>query len=219
MDLSLTPPKRDGIVWTGSTLLDVTAPEPSAIRPADIALALARAPRFGGRTRRDLPSYSVAWHSMFCEKVADMMGLPIWVRLQCLLHDAPEYLMGDMASPIKSVLPDYRGLEGILWEAVARRFQIPVEKHPAVAEIDAIAFGHEARHLLAEDAWAPIPMPIADPAWAEMADKWMLFALRKRPNDGKMFGPDGREVFASALFQSRLEALSDLRAAEDQAHG
>lgn len=210
-------PRPDGVTWAGSTLIDVAAPDPDAIATSDIALALARAPRFGGRTRRDLPSYSVAWHSLFCEAVADLMGLPAWVRMQCLLHDAPEYILGDMASPVKSLCPDYRGLESGLWAAVAKRYLVPVEFHPAVHAIDRIAFGQEAHHLLGPNTWDPVPMPVPDPEWSEMAGKWMVFALRWREPVGRGdFKLDGREVFAAGLFEAKVDALAEFMAHDFQ---
>ena len=132
-------PKLSGIVWTGSALLDLRAPDPAKIGLRDIARGLSRTYRFGGQTRDDLPPYSVAWHSLFCEAVADQMGLPVWARLQVLLHDAPEYVLGDMQTPVKVLNPVYQGLESDLWCAVARRFQIPEDWHPALKEIDALA--------------------------------------------------------------------------------
>jgi len=193
----------NGIVWTGTHLLDVRKPNPALITVKDIGRGLARKYRFGGHTRDDLPPYSVAWHSMFCEAVADQMGLPVWVRLQCLLHDAPEYLLGDMITPVKVLIPGYSTLESGLWAAVARRFNVPAEFHPAVAEIDRLALEVERCHLVAKDAWNPAPeVPVE---WAGMAARWIEFAHRHANQDAP---------FAAALFHSRARALEDARAQE-----
>lgn len=197
-------PRFNGIAWTGSCLLDVRNPNPAHINLRDIARGLARKYRFGGHTRDDLPPYSVAWHSMFCESIADQMGLPVWVRLQAILHDAPEYVLGDQITPIKVLLRDFGPLEDALWQATARRFNIPAEFHPAVKEIDRIAFEVERFHLVAPDAWDPAPEVPAE--WADLAASWIDFCHRHAAQDAP---------FAAALFHSRVRALEDARAQED----
>lgn len=188
-------PKFNGIVWTGSCLLDLQAPDPTKIYLHDIARGLSRAYRFGGQTRDDLPPYSVAWHSLFCETVADQMGLPVQVRLQILLHDAPEYVLGDMQTPIKVLDPIYQGLETDLWQAVARRFNIPEDHHPALAEIDALAAEVERQHLIPPGAWHPAPHVPAE--WSEMGEKWIAFTQSRSPE----------AVLAASLFHARATAL------------
>lgn len=188
--------KYNGIAWTGSTLLDVQNPTPSKIRLKDIARGLSRAYRFGGHTRDDLPPYSVAWHSLFCEKVADEMGLPVWVRLQAILHDAPEYLLGDLPTPIKVLLPGYKGLESRMWAAVAARWRLPVQVHPAVHEIDVLALEVERFHLVDPDAWEPAPV-IPD-RWSELAARWVAFVQTRGAQEAPL---------AAALFHARVRAL------------
>lgn len=195
-------PKYSGIAWTGTHLLDLKNIDLSKINLADIGRGLSRNYRFGGHTRDDLPPYSVAWHSLFCEAVADQMKLPPWARLQALLHDAPEYILGDMISPIKVLDPIYQSLESSLWEAVAVAFGIPVTWHPAIKEIDFIAFEVERLHLIAPDAWDPAP--VVPPEWADLGKKWIEFTHTRNPE----------YVLASAMFQSRAKALIDAVACE-----
>lgn len=192
-----------GIVWTGSTLLDVQAPDPALINARDIARGLARRYRFGGHTRDDLAPYSVAWHSLFCEMVADQMGLPLEVRLQALLHDAPEYVLGDMITPIKRLLRDYGPLETNVWNATAARFQISAEFHPAIHEIDGLALEVERFHLVAKGAWDPAP--VVPEEWVQIGARWIDFCQARAAQAGPL---------AAALFHSRLAALLDARAQE-----
>jgi len=188
-------PKFNGIVWTGSCLLDLRAPDPLKIELRDIARGLSRAYRFGGQTRDDLPPYSVAWHSLFCETVADQMGLPVRARLQILLHDAPEFVLGDMQTPIKVLDPIYQGFEADLWRAVAARFHVPEDHHPALAEIDALAAEVERLHLIPPGAWSPAPQVPAE--WADMGGKWIAFSQSRSPE----------AVLSAALFHARATAL------------
>lgn len=197
-------PRFNGIVWTGTHLLDVRKPDPALIVTKDLARGLSRKYRFGGHTRDDLPPYPVTWHSLFCEAVADQMGLPVWARLQALLHDAPEYVLADMITPVKVLLRDYGPLELGLWNAVARRFQIPAEFHPAIKEIDYLAFEVERLHLVATDAWEPAPQVPAE--WADVGSAWIEFAHRHAAQNGP---------FSAALFHSRVQALEEARAQEE----
>lgn len=160
-----------GIVWTGSSLLDVRNPDPAAITVDDIAWNLARTARYGGATRRDLPPYSVLAHSLFCERLAESRDLAPWIRLQALLHDAPEYVLGDMVAPIKALLPDFSVLEANVWRAVSIRFRVAPVLAPEVHEIDAAAFLAERAALIPANAWRddrPIPadaLALATPGW------------------------------------------------------
>lgn len=191
-----------GITWAGSCLLDICDPDPAQIQSRDIARGLSRKARFGGHTRDDLPPYSVAFHSLFCEAVADQLGLPVRVRLQALLHDAPEYILGDMVTPVKAVVTDYGPLEVGLWNAIARRFSISNTLALEVHEIDRLALDVERFHLVPPGAW--LPEPVVPDDFAEMADRWMDFTLRNE----KAHGPS----FSAALFLSRLNALLDAHA-------
>ena len=98
------------------------------IEIADIAHGLAFVARWNGQTRGDWP-YSVAEHSLLVEEIYGRLGdpPPKW-RLAALLHDAPEYVIGDMISPVKaSVGPGYGEMDLRLAAAVHRRFGLPAE--------------------------------------------------------------------------------------------
>ncbi|TNE56958.1 MAG: HD family hydrolase [Alphaproteobacteria bacterium] len=107
--------------------LDLLDPSPLDIELEDIALGLAFVARWNGQTRGDNP-FSVAEHSLLVERIAAAFepGLSARWRLAALLHDAPEYVIGDMISPFKAAVGvDYKALEERLSEAVHRRFSLP----------------------------------------------------------------------------------------------
>lgn len=191
-------PKYIGKAWTGTQLLDITDPNPAQINLKDIARGLSRQYRFGGHTRDDLPAYSVAWHSLFCEQIADDMGLPIWARLQALLHDAPEYVLGDLIAPVKILVPAFSAYERKVWGAVARRFQIPPDVHPSIHDIDGLAFECERLHLIAPGAWDPAPV-VPDPL-QDTATAWFEFWQSRAAQEA---------AFAAALFHAKASALLD----------
>ncbi|MCB8836040.1 HD family hydrolase [Aurantimonas sp. VKM B-3413] len=105
--------------------LDLLDPSPLDIEISDIAHGLARVARWNGQTRGDC-AFSVAQHSLIVEQiVAGHEPDPRW-RLAALLHDAPEYVIGDMISPFKTVLGgDYKSVEKRLQAAVHLRYGLP----------------------------------------------------------------------------------------------
>lgn len=107
--------------------LDLLDPSPLDIEIEDIAHGLARVARWNGQTR-GAQIYSVAQHSLLVERIAAMAAPDLsqtW-RLAVLLHDAPEYVIGDMISPFKAVLGgDYKAVEKRLLSAIHIRFGLP----------------------------------------------------------------------------------------------
>lgn len=105
--------------------LDLLDPTPMDIEIEDIAHGLAFVARWNGQTRGDWP-YSVAEHSLLVEEIyARSEPSPRW-RLAALLHDAPEYVIGDMISPVKAeVGPGYAEMDARLTAAVHLRFGLP----------------------------------------------------------------------------------------------
>lgn len=106
--------------------LDLLDPTPMDIEVADIAHGLAFVARWNGQTRGDYP-YSVAEHSLLVEQIfTRQTGLAAKWQLAALLHDAPEYVIGDMISPVKSAVgPGYGELDLRLTAAVHLRFGLP----------------------------------------------------------------------------------------------
>jgi len=107
--------------------LDLLDPSPLDIEIEDIAHGLARVARWNGQTVGD-HAFSVAQHSVVVEEIAAHIqpGLaPRW-RLAALLHDAAEYVIGDMISPFKAALGyDYQSFEARLETAIHVRFGLP----------------------------------------------------------------------------------------------
>ncbi len=107
--------------------LDLLDPSPLDIEIADIAHGLARVARWNGQTRGG-HIFSVAQHTLLVEAVMreQTPRVDVRVRLAALLHDAPEYVIGDMISPFKAVLGgDYKAVEARLLSAIHIRFGLP----------------------------------------------------------------------------------------------
>lgn len=107
--------------------LDLLDPTPMDIEVEDIAHGLAFVARWNGQTRGDF-AYSVAEHSLLVEEIFARMnpGIAARWRLAAVLHDAPEYVIGDMISPVKAAVgPGYGELDQRLTAAVHRRFGLP----------------------------------------------------------------------------------------------
>jgi len=107
--------------------LDLLDPTPVDVEIEDIAHGLAFVARWNGQTRGDWP-YSVAEHSLLVEELfrrVDPAAPARWC-LAALLHDAPEYVSGDMISPVKAAVgPGYSALDDRLAAAVHLRFGLP----------------------------------------------------------------------------------------------
>ena len=109
--------------------LDLLDPSPMDIEIADIAQGLARVARWNGQTVGE-HAFSVAQHSLVVEELMVHMqpGVEARWRLAALLHDAPEYVIGDMISPFKAALGvSYRAFEDRLETAIHVRFGLPAK--------------------------------------------------------------------------------------------
>lgn len=107
--------------------LDLLDPSPLDIEIEDIAHGLARVARWNGQTVGDLP-FNVAQHSLIVEEFCTAMkpGWPTRWKLAALLHDAPEFVIGDMISPFKAQLGGhYKTIEKRLEQAIHLRFSLP----------------------------------------------------------------------------------------------
>lgn len=107
--------------------LDLLDPTPVDIEIADIAHGLAFVARWNGQTRGDF-AYSVAEHSLLVETLFARLNpnAPVKWQLAALLHDAPEYVIGDMISPVKAAVgPGYGALDDRLQAAIHLRFGLP----------------------------------------------------------------------------------------------
>ncbi|EPX82495.1 putative hydrolase of HD superfamily [Salipiger mucosus DSM 16094] len=114
--------------------LDLLDPTPVDIEIEDIAHGLAFVARWNGQTRGDYP-YSVAEHSLLVEALFSRMWPRAGAadRLTALLHDAPEYVIGDMISPVKAAVgPEYGELDKRLSAAIHIRFGLPALTPPTL---------------------------------------------------------------------------------------
>ena len=143
------------------------------IEIGDIAHGLARVSRWNGQTKGKYP-FSVAQHSVLVEKLVQSIAPNLdqkW-QLASLLHDAPEYVIGDMITPFKGVLGDrYRDIEARLEASVHIRFGLPaalpdyVKK--TIKRADRMAAWLEATQLAGfseQDASKIFPKPRGTPA-------------------------------------------------------
>jgi 5'-deoxynucleotidase YfbR-like HD superfamily hydrolase len=121
--------------------LDLLDPSALDIEIEDIAHGLARVARWNGQTS-GAHIFSVAQHSLLVETLARarVPRLDRSQRLAVLLHDAPEYVIGDMISPFKSVIGDaYKAIERRLLVAIHRRFGLPIKSAPELEKLIKIA--------------------------------------------------------------------------------
>jgi hypothetical protein len=133
--------------------LDLLDPSPFDVEIEDIAHGLARTARWNGQTIGD-HIYSVAQHSVLVDDIAAILqpGIDNRWRRAVLLHDAPEYVIGDMISPFKAVIGgDYKAVEARLMAAIHIRFGLPANVPPEVTALakraDRIAAFLEATQL------------------------------------------------------------------------
>ena len=114
--------------------LDLLDPTPVDIEIEDIAHGLSFVARWNGQTKGNY-AYSVAEHSLLVEKIFTYLypKTSIQWKLAALLHDAPEYVIGDMISPVKAAIgPSYSELEIKLIEAIHIRFGLPASVPPKI---------------------------------------------------------------------------------------
>ena len=116
--------------------LDLLDPSPLDIEIEDIAHGLARVARWNGQTRGE-NAFSVAQHCVLVEAIFShkRKASNHKAQLACLLHDAAEYVIGDMISPFKAALGgDYKVIEKRLMAAVHLRFGLPAGLDVALAD-------------------------------------------------------------------------------------
>jgi 5'-deoxynucleotidase YfbR-like HD superfamily hydrolase len=133
--------------------LDILDPSPLDVELSDIAHGLARVARWNGQTLGDY-AFSVAQHSVLVLELfrAHNPEADNTAQLQALLHDAPEYVMGDIISPFKAAMGgNYKTVEDRLLGAVYLRFSLPATAGAALAKLikkaDREAAYFEAVHL------------------------------------------------------------------------
>src|SRR5262245_34253078 len=133
--------------------LDLLDPSPFDIEIEDIAHGLARVARWNAQTYGD-HAFSVAQHCILVEEIVAQLkpGVAQRWRLAALLHDAPEYVVGDLISPFKAAVGlDYKALENKLLAAIHVRFGLPAtlpeDTTTLIKKADRVAAFFEATQL------------------------------------------------------------------------
>lgn len=133
--------------------LDLLDPSPLDIEIEDIAHGLARVARWNGQTK-GAHAFSVAQHCVVVERLVAELGRNVGreSRLAALLHDAPEYVIGDLISPFKTAVGiDYKDFENRLLGAIHIRFglprRMPAEISALIKKADMISAYYEATQL------------------------------------------------------------------------
>jgi uncharacterized protein len=151
-DKASAPPRAWQRMLSGRRL-DLLDPSPLDIEITDIAHGLARVARWNGQTQGD-HAFSVAQHSLLVEEIFSSLtkGATPADRMAALLHDAPEYVIGDMISPFKAVVGGgYKVVETRLQHAIHQRFGLPTELpeplKKAIKRADQVAAYFEATEL------------------------------------------------------------------------
>ncbi|MEO8667232.1 MAG: HD family hydrolase [Bauldia sp.] len=151
-DRPAAPPRAWQRMLSGRRL-DLLDPSPFDIELADIAHGLARVARWNGQTKGN-HAFSVAQHTLAVETIAGLLAPRITAseRLAALLHDAPEYVIGDMISPFKALIGgDYKAVESRLLTAIHRRFGLTAPLADKVTKLiksaDRVAAYYEATWL------------------------------------------------------------------------
>jgi uncharacterized protein len=146
-----SPPRAWQRMLSGRRL-DLLDPSPLDVEIEDIAHGLARVARWNGQTHGD-HAFSVAQHCVLVEAIFSHAnaGVTQQQRLMALLHDAPEYVIGDMISPFKAALGlDYKAFEARLMTAIHLRFSLPATDRSTeilIKQADKIAAYLEATQL------------------------------------------------------------------------
>ena len=125
----------NSILTSGDNYFSYLEMDKDTINIEDIATALSHIPRWLGHTPK---LYSVAQHCCWCCDNVEGDN-----QLAALLHDATEAYLGDMPSPLKSLLPGYRLMEERLSQELAFKFGIPYHYPPEVKAVDKLALDWE----------------------------------------------------------------------------
>jgi 5'-deoxynucleotidase YfbR-like HD superfamily hydrolase len=132
--------------------LDLLSPDPKDIEIEDIAHGLARVARWNGQTQGSY-AFSVAQHSLIVTDIVNALQ-PEYTNnelLAALLHDAPEYVIGDLISPFKTAIGlDYKAFENNLLQAIYCRFgirELSLNAAGAIKQADTVAAYYEATRL------------------------------------------------------------------------
>jgi len=128
--------------------IDPTDMQPSDVCIEDIAHALSNQCRYGGHTNR---FFSVAEHCLLVVELMESYELSLNIKRQGLLHDSTEYVMCDIPTPFKQLVPEYGILENKIYSIIAKHFNLPSKLDPIVKSFDIQALKKEMSILLPHD--------------------------------------------------------------------
>jgi len=161
------------IALRSGAYFDFEDPHSSDFTIDDIAHGLAHICRFTGQCRQ---FYSVAEHSVHASRIVAPE-----LAFEALMHDAPEAFIGDIAKPLKMLLPSYRRIEDLAERAVFQRYGLTSPLSPAVKEADRkMLRAEQAQAMRNDDHWPAYSNTDAAPItlrfWAPGAAKAMFLA-------------------------------------------
>lgn len=148
----------------GGTYFDFLNPDGSEYTIEDVAHALSLINRFNGHTDR---FYSVAQHSVLASE-----HVRAGWEYEALMHDAPEFVVGDMTRPLSELCPDYKALKKRIEASVCRRFEVLYPFPPVIHEIDIRMLRTEQEQLMdaGNDVWGITqgvePIPVRLMSWS-----------------------------------------------------
>lgn len=141
--------KPNSIKVKSGAYLDLADPDPAAIDLPSIAAGLANTCRFSGQCPK---FYSVAEHCFHMTSLAKSRGMPREILVAALLHDASEAYLGDIVSPLKSLLPKYKLLEARMMWAIEVALGVQILKYAStVHELDMIMLKSEKLEMWPDD--------------------------------------------------------------------
>ena len=166
----------------GGVVIDLSNPDYSGVTVADVAHALAKIARYSGNTRGFVP---VAYHSVVCADHA-----PEGEEWNCLMHDSPEIVTGDITAPIKTFVPGLRDYLKPIEDPFYAHFD--VSKTAKVKEIDQRAAATEQRDVrpgriassarpVDLDRSLPFDIAIHPVEWREAERMFLDAAMRYAP--------------------------------------